>query len=171
MRLLDRIELPYIANPQNAPIVKTQLVNMAVFRLYKKGNPIGQAWNKMWGGGSFVCDCAVVAAVNGWQDLPAHRFGNPEWYKSAAPRYDGDVNVVADEVARIQREDEADRIAKKVKAAERAASRKAARLMKESGYVLMYVHPASIEKINGLLRHGDKCDVLDCGSRKVLVLS
>ena len=170
LRLLDRIELADVTNPLDISIVKANLVRRAVFRLYEKGNPIGQAWCKLWGGGEFQSDAALVAAVNGWRDLPAFRYRDPNWYELASPGYCGDVDAVAEEVACIQKEDEAARIAEKTKASERSAARKETRLLKERGYVLMYVHPEDIEKVNGLLQHGIKFDVLDSNRQKVLVL-
>lgn len=172
LRLLGRIELPDTVDPRAASNVKVWLVERAVYRLNDKGHPIGQAWYSMWGGGEFQNNAAVVAAVNGWKKIPRHMmYINSAWFELAAPECDVDVDAVADEVAAIQLEDEAARVAKAEKAAERAAARKEARLLKERGYVIMYVNPEDIGKINGMLRHGARCDVRDRGSRKVLVLS
>lgn len=151
-RLIGRVEALLDVTPDEMRPIASVMVQRALWRLDADGNPVGKACVRLWNGGEFALDAAVIATVNGWESMPVCRYSTPCWYLNDAPGAgDSTLEVVYDTVVRLLEEYVADAEDEKRRKARRAAARKKSKLLRERGYVKMWVHPERMKRLSRFL--------------------
>lgn len=152
-KLLSKIVIDVKHDPKDVFKIKTELIKRSINYLENFKNNISNAVLNLWNGGEFVYDFAVIAVINGWYKLPESRYKNNNWFQeNATGTDDTSVQIVADAVASIQKQDRKYTRIKFEKDSETKRKRKITKKLKEMGYVQMYVNPKDIEIINNFLK-------------------